>query len=67
MKLEIEDSAQHNEEIAERWKTVLELLVPQEVAKQMVEQKKVLHQLFYIDLQLIDDMLVWSPCIAKQC
>ena len=67
MRLEIEDSNQHNEEIAEKWKTVLELLVPQDVARQMAEQKKVPHQLFHIDLQLTDDLMAWSPCIAEQC
>lgn len=67
MRLEIEDSSKHNEEIAEKWKIVLELNGPQDVARQMAEQKKVPHQLFHIELQLTDDLVAWLPCISEQC
>lgn len=53
MKLEVEESSKHNEEIAEKWKVVLDCAVPQEMATQMAEQKKVSHQLLiHTDRQL---------------
>jgi len=67
MKLEIEDSSKNNEEIAQKWKTIMELNVPQDIARQMAEQKKVLHKLFHIKLKVIDDLVVCPPCISKQC
>jgi len=57
MRLEIQDSNSHNEEIAEKWKIILELNGPQDVAKQMAEQKKVPHQLSHIELQVTDDLV----------
>lgn len=41
MRLEIEDSSKHNEEIAARWTVVTALEVPQEIARQITNQRKV--------------------------
>lgn len=41
MRLEIEDSSKHNEEIAAKWTVVTALEVPQELGRKIANQRKV--------------------------
>lgn len=65
VRLEIEDSSKHNEDIAAKWTVVTALEVPQELARQILNQRKVGPFLLCLNLLITQSTRICSMLTAS--